>query len=231
MVSIVMPVYNEADIIAATVGEWCAEVTARLPGSELILVDDCSTDGTAKVLAGLAENYPCLRVLRPAKNGGHGRALRFGFPQATQDFVFQSDSDRQHLPGEFWKVWELRDTCDFVFGVRSTREDGAFREFITGSLRLLNFLIWGLWIADANCPFKLMRREPLQAVLAKVPEDSFIPMVMVSILARKMGFRVREVNVTHLPRRGGQQSLKGLLKWSRVSWRCAAQLARLRLSV
>lgn len=231
MVSIVMPVFNEADIIAVTVREWYAEVIARLPGSELILVNDCSTDGTGQVLENLGPEFPHLRVVRTLQNGGHGRAIRFGFRHAAQELVFQTDSDRQHLPAEFWKVWEVRDTCDFVFGIRSTREDGAFRVFVTRSLRLLNFLIWGLWIADANCPFKLMRREALQSVLAKVPEDSFIPMVMVSILARRMGFRVQEVMVTHLPRTGGQQSLKGLIKWSRVSWRCASQLARLRLSV
>src|SRR5712692_4390763 len=197
MVSIVMPVFNEADIIAATVTEWYAEVIARLPGSELIMVNDCSTDRTGAVLESLVAEFPCLRVVCTPHNGGHGRAIRFGFQQAIGGFVFQTDSDRQHLPGEFWKVWEVRETCDFVFGIRSSREDGAFRVFVTRSLRLLNFLIWGLWIADANCPFKLMRREPMQSVLAKVPEDSFIPMVMVSILARKMGYRVREVMVTH----------------------------------
>ena len=231
MVSIVMPAYNEAEIIEAAVREWYGEVVAKLPGSELIVVDDCSTDGTGEALAALERELPALRAVRPPRNGGHGKALRFGFRHAARDLIFQTDSDRQHLPEDFWKLWERRDRCDFVFGVRGSRRDGAFRVLVTRTMRLLNFAMWGEWIRDANCPFKLMRRRALETVLEKVPADSFIPMVMVSIVARKLGFRFEEVTVAHLPRTGGQQSLKGMMKWARVGRRCFSQLLRLRLSM
>jgi hypothetical protein len=91
-------------------------------------------------------------------------------------------------------------------------------------MRLLNLFIWGVWVKDANCPFKLMRRDALGKVLAKIPPGCFIPMVLVSILAREMKFGVAKVEVEHLPRRGGTQSLKGLLKWVRVSSKLAAQV-------
>jgi hypothetical protein len=81
-----------------------------------------------------------------------------------------------------------------------------------------------IWINDANCPFKLMRTGSLRTVLERVPADSFIPMVMIAILARKAGFRFCEEEVTHLPRNGGQQSLKGILKWCRVGSGCFRQL-------
>jgi glycosyltransferase involved in cell wall biosynthesis len=231
MLSIVMPAYNEADIIESAVREWYDEVVSRVPGSEMIVVDDCSKDATGAVLDSLAKKLPQLRVIRPAQNGGHGKALRFGFQNAGQEWVFQTDSDRQHLPTDFWSLWESKDDFDFMMGVRRRREDGTFRIMITRTMRLLNALIWGVWVTDANCPFKLMRRGRLEKVLDRIPTDSFIPMVMVSILARKMGFHVREVLVTHLPRRGGQQSLKGILRWLRVGSRCASQLIRLRLSI
>ena len=230
MVSIVMPAYNESDIIATVVREWHAEVIARLPSSELIVVDDCSTDGTGPVLLMLAAELPSLRVVRSERNSGHGPAVRLGIQRATREFVFHTDSDRQHLAGEFWNLWAARAGCDFVFGVRRRRQDGAWRTFVSTFMRLLNFLIWGLWIADANCPFRLMRAEALRTVLRRIPRDSFIPMVMVSILARKLGMTVCEVSVTHLPRTGGQQSLKGTLTWLRVGYVCARQLVRLRLS-
>jgi hypothetical protein len=70
----------------------------------------------------------------------------------------------------------------------------------------------------------------MQKVLRMIPQQSFIPMVMVSILARKTGFRFCEVPVTHLARKGGQQSLKGLARWVRVSSLCCGQLVRLRFS-
>jgi dolichol-phosphate mannosyltransferase len=104
MVSIVMPAYNEVDIIRATVEEWSREVVRRIPGAELIVVDDCSKDGTGAVLDGLAAQMPWLRVVRPPHNGGHGKALLLGFQSSQCDFIFQTDSDRQHLPEEFWKL-------------------------------------------------------------------------------------------------------------------------------
>jgi dolichol-phosphate mannosyltransferase len=228
MVTIVMPAFNEQDIIEQTVREWHDQVVAKLPGAELLVVDDCSTDGTGAVLERLAEQFPAVRFARPPRNGGHGKALRFGFRQAKGEYVFQTDSDQQHLPSEFWGLWMLRDN-DFVLGVRKDRADGWLRVVITSTMRFLNFAMWGIWIRDANCPFKLMRRDALETVLAKIPEDCFIPMVEVSILSRKMQFSVAEVPVTHRARRGGTQSLKGAMRWARVGFLCARQLLTLRL--
>lgn len=225
-----MPAYNEGEIIEKSIREWYDEVIRKIEGSELIVVDDCSTDTTGAILERLKKELPGLRPVRPARNGGHGPALLFGFTKATQPWVFHTDSDRQHLPSEFWGMWKLRDSYDFVFGVRSSRADGLVRVGISTTMRVLNLALWGSWIHDANCPFKLMRRGPLEQVLARIQKDGFIPMVMVSVLARKMSFRVKEVLVTHLPRRGGTQSLSGAAKWARVGTRCAKELLRAKFS-
>jgi dolichol-phosphate mannosyltransferase len=230
MVSIVMPAWNEGEIIESCVREWYDEVISKIPRSELIVVDDCSTDKTGAIVTALGKELPGVRCVRPARNGGHGKALRAGFDQAALPFVFQTDSDRQHLPSDFWKVWELRFQADFVFGIRKQRADGVVRIVITRSMRILNLCIWGVWVRDANCPFKLMRREALARVLAQIPRHCFIPMVLVSILARKMGYRVAEAEVEHLPRKGGTQSLRGLIKWLRVGTKCAAQVVSTRLA-
>jgi glycosyltransferase involved in cell wall biosynthesis len=228
--SIVMPAYNEADHIEACVLEWYAQVISRIPGSELIIVDDCSRDDTGARLQGLAARLPALRALTTPANGGHGRALRFGLEHARGEFVFHTDSDRQHTPDDFPAVWERRTAADFVFGIRDHRADGAFRAGVSSMMRVVNLMLWGDWIQDANCPYKLMRRTSLDELLAAIPRSSFIPMVMVSVLARRRGFRVCEVPVRHFPRIAGQQSLKGVLKWARVSRRCVGELVRLRLA-
>ena len=228
VLTILMPAHNEADIIAAAVTEWHAEVIAKIPGSRLLVIDDASTDRTPEVLGQLTTSLPGFDFIHRDVNVGHGKSLLFGFRQVNSEFVFQTDSDRQHVPSDFWRLWKLRDQYDFVFGVRAKRQDGAFRLVVTTLMRMVNWLLWQVWISDANCPFKLMRRDALTAVLKLVPENSFIPMVMVSILARRMRFRVTEVRVEHLPRRGGTQSLRGMARWARVTWRCTLQLARLR---
>ncbi len=231
MVSVVMPAYNEGGVIEGCVREWHGEVIRRIPGAELIIVDDCSTDNTPDVLAGLAQELPELRVIRTPRNRGHGGALRFGFAHVTREYVFQTDSDRQHVASDFWRLWQIRQEYDFVFGVRSRRADGWFRLLVTRSLRLVNFVILGVWIRDANCPFKLMRRAALEEILVFIPEDFFIPMVMLAVLARRRGYRIAEVEVAHLPRTGGHQSLRGICKWGRVGMRCLRQLLSLRLSL
>ena len=136
MVTIVMPAWNEGEIIEACVREWYDEVVSKIPGSQLIVVDDCSTDATGRIVRELGTRLPGVICVRPERNGGHGKALRTGFEHATQEFVFQTDSDRQHLPSDFWKLWELRDQADFVFGIRSERADGTVRVVITRCMRL-----------------------------------------------------------------------------------------------
>ncbi len=226
--SIVMPAYNEGEHIEQCVQEWYDRVVARVPEAEMIVVDDCSRDDTAARLEALAARLPALRVLRTPANGGHGPALRFGLDRALGEFVFHTDSDRQHTPDDFWAFWERRAGNDFVFGIRDHRADGVLRSGISTLMRLVNLALWGRWIADANCPYKLMRGSALDQVLSVVPAGSFIPMVMVSVLARRANFRVAEVHVQHFPRVAGQQSLRGVLKWARVGRRCVGELLALR---
>lgn len=230
MLTIVMPAYNEEGIIRQAVMEWHDEVVVKISGSKIIVVDDCSKDSTGTIVQTLSNESPAIQYLRMPRNGGHGRALRWGFQHVTSEWVFQTDSDRQHVPSDFWKLWESRSNYDFVFGIRENRADGHFRKVITSFMRAVNFVLWGTWIRDANCPFKLMRRQPLDDILARIPEDCFIPMVGVSLLSRKLGYRISEVLVTHLPRRGGTQSLKGIARWVRVGIACTVQLLKLRLT-
>ncbi|MDF1504578.1 glycosyltransferase family 2 protein [Roseisolibacter sp. H3M3-2] len=226
--SVVMPAYNEAAHIERSVSEWHDGVVAAVPGAELVVVDDCSTDDTGARLAALAERLPALRVLRTPRNAGHGPALRLALEQCAGEWVFQTDSDRQHAPDDFWALWERRDAADFVFGVRDARADGAFRALVSGVLRLVNLAVWQRWVRDANCPFKLMRRRALEPILVRIPRDAFIPMVMIAILARRGDARVREVRVRHFARRAGHQSLAGLLTWARIGRRCVRELLALR---
>lgn len=229
--SVVMPAYNEADHIEQSVSEWYARTVSAIPGAELVVVDDCSTDGTGAILEEMARRNPAIRILRTPTNSGHGRALRLAMDDCRGEFVFQTDSDRQHTPDDFWPLWNARESADFVFGARDHRADGAFRATVSTVMRVANFLIWQRWIDDANCPFKLMRRQPLESLLAMIPSDSFIPMVMLSLLARRGEFRVRDIPVRHFVRTAGRQSLSGLATWARIGTRCLRELLALRLAV
>ena len=133
--SVVMPAHNEDAHIEQCVSEWYESVISKLPDSELLVIDDCSTDTTASRLGALESRFPRLRVLRTPANVGHGRAVRMGLDESLGEFVFQTDSDRQHTPEDFWALWAVRETADFVFGVRASRADGLLRIAVSGTMR------------------------------------------------------------------------------------------------
>lgn len=138
-VSLVMPVYNEEEIIERTVRDFYSEVVAPIPGSEMGIVDDCSNDKSPQILKELAEELPCTRVLRPAKKGGHRKALRLAFENVKCDLIFHTDSDYQKDPKDFCKLNEEVEGNDLVIGYRAVRNDPILRLIITRLLILVNF--------------------------------------------------------------------------------------------
>ncbi len=78
-VSIVMPVFNEEEIIEKSVRDYHSEIVRQLPGSEMVIVDDCSTDSTAIILKNLTQELEGIQILKTEKNSGHGKALRLAF--------------------------------------------------------------------------------------------------------------------------------------------------------
>src|SRR3989442_4950051 len=92
-VTILMPAYNEEDIIADAVTEWYAEVVTKLPDARLLIIDDCSTDGTEAALVQLGKTIPGLEHLRCRVNGGHGQALLSGVRHLQTGIVLPNDTD------------------------------------------------------------------------------------------------------------------------------------------
>ena len=92
----VMPVYNEAN----TIGEVVAAVLAQRPVQELVIVDDCSKDGTWENLKKIAQNEPRIKLIHHEVNQGKGAALRTGIAQATSSIVVIQDADLEYNPEE-----------------------------------------------------------------------------------------------------------------------------------
>lgn len=209
-VSVVMPVYNEEDIIVKSVRDYYSEIVGRLPGSEMVIVNDCSTDGTPAILASLESELDGIKVLKPDKNGGHGKALRLAYENARLGLVFHTDSDYQFEPKDFWKLYEEIEVNDMVIGYRAVRHDPLPRLIITNILKASNMAVFGFNIRDANSPFRLTRKACLQECLKLIDPEAFAPSIMLAVTARWLGYRVKEIPVTHLPRLTGVVSIK---KW------------------
>ncbi|MCX5696528.1 MAG: glycosyltransferase family 2 protein, partial [Candidatus Omnitrophica bacterium] len=157
-VSVVMPCYNEAGIIEKVVKDCYAQIIGNIRDSEFVIIDDCSNDATPVILKRLEGEFPKLKILKTPKNSGHGRALRLGYESAVKECVFQVDSDDQFELREFWQLHSRIKNCDLVLGSRRQRNDPLHRLLLSRIISLANFSIFGVFIKDANCPFRLIRR-------------------------------------------------------------------------
>jgi len=185
---IIMPAYNEAETIREVIKDWYPVVENHIGGgggknnSRLVIIDDGSKDDTYRILCEEKEKRPYLTVLTK-KNGGHGDTVLYGYEYALQNgasYIFQTDSDGQTKPEEFETFWKRRHRYDLVIGHRRNREDGILRVFVTKVLQIVVFLSLGVWVIDANTPFRLMHREKLNQYLKLIPKHFNLPNVILS---------------------------------------------------
>lgn len=201
---IVIPAYNEEENIEKVVAEWYTIVEKYGYASKMVVVDDGSKDATYKKLQHLAKDRLALIPLTKL-NGGHGSAVLFGYQYALEhgaDYIFQTDSDGQTSPDDFPVFWNMREEWDMVIGHRSHRKDGISRIFVTKILKFVLRLTMGVWITDANTPFRLMKSGALRKCLSIIPQEYNLPNVIISTILIKEG-KVRYIPIAFEARKGG----------------------------
>jgi dolichol-phosphate mannosyltransferase len=228
--SVVMPVYNEEAILEELVHELEREVVEALEGVEVIVVDDCSTDGTPEILARLADRREWLRVERFDANRGHGPSVVHGLDLARGDWLFQLDSDGQFSVADFWKLWEHRSSADLVLGVRIRRRDPRHRLLLSRAVRLVASALAGRPVVDANSPFRLVRRSLWADLRPRIGTATLAPSIFIVVGTLVCNHRLVEVPVGHRSRAHGTSSLRAL-RLLRFSLRGLAQLLRFRLAL
>jgi dolichol-phosphate mannosyltransferase len=199
--SVVVPVYNEAGVIEDLIRDLERELVPLVGNLEVIVVDDASTDDTARILERLARRLPWLDVQCADRNAGHGPSVIRGLDRASAEWIFQIDSD-----GQF----------DVALGVRAQRRDPAHRLLLSRVVRLATSLLAGRRIRDANTPFRLLRRAVWTDLGPRMAPDTLAPNIFVTVGAALRGWRTCEIPVTHLPRERGTSSLRAfrLLRFS-----------------
>jgi glycosyltransferase involved in cell wall biosynthesis len=203
LLSVVIPVYNEE--------RWVEEIVRRVLASdrlgcklEIVMVDDCSKDGTPAILAKLAERHPTIKVYKQERNQGKGAALRRGFKEAKGDIILVQDADLEYQPSDYPVLLKplLDGMADVVFGSR----------FLGGPHRVLYF--WhsvGNWIltnasnsfsnlnlTDMETCYKVFRREVLEQVTVEQDRFGFEPEITAKVA--QLGARVFEVPITYAGR-------------------------------
>ncbi len=200
--SVVIPVYNEE--------RWLAELVRRVQAveipKELILVNDCSTDGTPAILNQLEKQYDNVRVFHQPKNMGKGAALREGFKHCTGDVVIVQDADWEYDPAEYPKLIQpiLEGRADVVIGSRFIGESHRvlyyWHSVANKALTMLSNWFTNLNLTDMETCYKVFRREVIQGLTLKSNRFGFEPEVTVKIAKKRADggrWRVYEVPISY----------------------------------
>ncbi|NLP15456.1 MAG: glycosyltransferase family 2 protein [Clostridiales bacterium] len=206
---IVIPAYNEEENIEAVIKEWYPIVERIGNGSRLVIIDDGSKDSTYSIMKNYADDLEAFEPLTKP-NGGHGATVLYGYKYAVDigaDYVFQTDSDGQTVPEEFWQFWEDRDNWDMIIGQRKGRQDGLSRVLVTKTLKFVLWLSFRVRLKDANTPFRLMKADVLKEQLGLIPDGYNLSNVLISVIYARKGLKVRYIPITFRPRQGGVNSI------------------------
>ena len=214
-ISAFFPAYNDAGTIASMVVTADRTLRALTDDYEIIVVNDCSPDHTAEVLADLQSRYPNLRVVTHVKNRGYGGALRSGFEHASKELVCYTDGDAQYDPRELKLLLPaMADDIDVVNGWKIERHDPLHRVIIGRMYHHFVKLIFGFKLRDVDCDFRLMRREVFDLIDLESP-DGTICLELVKKL-QDAGCRFAEVPVHHYHRTYGKSQFFNFRRLSRV---------------
>jgi glycosyltransferase involved in cell wall biosynthesis len=199
--SVVIPCFNEKNTIQTIIE---AVINSPYPNKEIIVIDDCSTDGTRTVLEETISRM-VDKVIYHESNQGKGAAVRSGIQQATGDMIIIQDADMEYDPNEYELLIEpiKQNKADVVIGSRFMGH-GPHRVLYfwhrlgNGFLTLLSNAFTNLNLTDMECCYKIYRREILQSITIEENRFGCDPEIIAKI--SKMDCRIYEVGISYYGR-------------------------------
>jgi glycosyltransferase involved in cell wall biosynthesis len=200
-ISVVIPVYNEADSLEPLYGKLSEVLTGLNRSFEIVFIDDGSDDGSAKVLELLRQRDGRVGVISFRRNFGKSAALDAGFAACRGELVFTMDADLQDDPEEMPSMVEKleQEGYDLVSGWKADRQDPLGKTLPSKLFNLVTSVASGLRLHDFNCGFKLYRGIVARGLKVYGELHRYLP-----ALAHWQGYRVTEIKVRHHKRKFGR---------------------------
>ena len=194
--------YNERTVVERSLALVLAAPLPENMEREIIIVDDCSTDGTSEILERLAAKEPCIRLTRKKVNEGKGAAVRTAIHLATGDFCIVQDADLEYDPAEYPRLLRplLDGNADAVFGSRylvseQTRALPFWHSMINKYLTLLSNMFCNLNLTDMETGYKVFRTDLLKSIPIRSNRFGFEPEITMKCAKRKL--RIYEVPISY----------------------------------
>lgn len=230
LVSIIIPAYNEEKIISKSLSTINKFVASKSYASEIIVVDDGSTDKTASVVRQIAKRSNKIKLISHSKNQGKGAAIRTGMLVAKGKFRIFSDAD---LSMPFWQIDKLlaeATAADIVIGSRAICSSNVIihpkyhRVIISRIFNLVAQMLVLYGIKDTQCGFKLFSERAAKKIFSLQRVNGFGFDIETLYIARKLGFSIKEIPIEWIP------NTNSTVRIIRDSLRIIAELLSIRLN-
>jgi len=214
-VSIVLPMFNEKESIGAAIRNAAGFLSSRYAGSEIIVIDDGSTDGSFEVVEQLKKEFSSLKCIHFDKNKGIGRALRTALGEAKNSIILYTDSDWPVSNDVLKEAFDLlnRENADLVVGYRKGKRELFYRKVYSFLYNFFVRVVFGLGFKDTNCPLKLIRKKVIDNIILR-SDGPFIDAELL-VRSRNKGYKIVELVYLNIPRKSGHSkfnSFSGVIK-------------------
>lgn len=199
--SIFFPAYNEEANIEEAVLDAIKVAKKITKDYEIIVIDDGSKDKTAEIIDNLKKKYHQIKPVHQ-NNQGYGGAVWAGINNSKKDLIFFSDSDLQFDLSELEKFIPYSEKYDAVFGYRSPRCDPFMRLANAWGWKVLGRLLLGVKIKDIDCAFKLFNKSVFQKIDSVNSRGATFSVELIYRM-QKENLKIKELPVSHFPRRAG----------------------------
>lgn len=197
-----MPVYNEGKVIGEVIEKIKSEIPSVSNKWEILAINDGSSDNTLDVL----NSTSGIRVINHPKNLGYGASLRSGFYNSKYDWIAFTDSDGQFDFKEIENFIKMQrqENADLVIGYYKKRRVSKFKIVTSRLWEASVLLLFGLKVKDIDCGFKFISKKVIDTIPKLESERGAFISSELLIKARKNGFKIVEIPVTHYPRTQGK---------------------------